>query len=116
MSQSAKQSSETDGVGRGKHQLLTSAQMEKLATRMAHKTYEGNLQDDLTKTPALRGPTKIHARIAAKKDNKGRAHQVTSATIHYVGDFTKTGLRSECAIDADHRFLLTFGSTRSFLL
>lgn len=92
---SAKQSSDADTLdGQAMGHVLSSAQLEKLATRMAHKSYEKNPQDDLNKVPRLRGPAKIHARIAAEEAKRGRAHQVTLATVRYAGDVTKTSLKS----------------------
>jgi sterol 3beta-glucosyltransferase len=89
---SNKESSEAD---HGDDQVLSSAQLEKLAQRMAHKIYEKDNQDNLKTAPVLHGPAALQARRAARKPERGRAHQVASATVHYAGDLTKTGLKSE---------------------
>ncbi|KAF1915267.1 hypothetical protein BDU57DRAFT_518153 [Ampelomyces quisqualis] len=83
--------------GPDKEKKLSPAQLEKLAVRMANKTYEGNLQDDLTKTPYLRGVGKYCAHIAAKRAERGRTHEVTSATAHYAMDLTRTAMKTPVA-------------------
>ncbi|KAF2824116.1 UDP-Glycosyltransferase/glycogen phosphorylase [Ophiobolus disseminans] len=89
------ETNESNGLATG--QGLSSAQMEKLAMRMAHKTYEGTFHDNINKEPRLRGPVRIQARIAAKEAEQGRARQVTMATVRYAGDLTKTSLRTPVA-------------------
>ena len=92
----AEESSGVDGVDdHTKEKGLSPVQLEKLAIRMAHKTYEGNLQDDLNKRPALRGVGKYCAHIAKTRAERGRTHEVTSATIHYARDLTRTALISK---------------------
>lgn len=84
--------------GNNKGKKPSPTQLEKLAIRMAHKTYEGDLQDDLDKPPALRGVGKYCARVASEKAERGRAHEVTSATAHYAVDLTRTAMNSKCLI------------------
>lgn len=76
--------------------MVTNAQLEKLAQRMAHKVYERNGKDNLNKAPVLHGPARLQQMRAARKGDRGRAHQIASATAHYAGDLTKTGLKSAC--------------------
>jgi sterol 3beta-glucosyltransferase len=77
--------------------MLTSAQLEKLAQRMAHKVYEKTEKDNLDKAPVLHGPARIQQLRAARKAERGRVQQIASATAHYAGDLTKTGLKSACS-------------------
>jgi sterol 3beta-glucosyltransferase len=80
---------------RDEEKILNPVQLEKLAIRMAYKTYEGSLQDDLNKTPALRGVGKYCTYIASKRAERGRAHEVSSATAHYAADLTRTAMTSK---------------------
>lgn len=73
---------------------LSSEQLEKLATRMAHKIYAADGNDNLNKAPVLHGPARLHALRASRGAERGRAHQVASAMAHFAGDLTKTGLKS----------------------
>jgi len=74
--------------------MLTSAQLEKLAQRMAHKVYESNENDNFNKAPVLHGPARLQQLRAARKAERGRARQIASATAHYVEDLAKTGMKS----------------------
>lgn len=69
--------------------------MVKLANKMACKSCEENWQADFEKAPELRGTAKIHALLAAREAEQGRAYRVANATLHYAGDLTKTGLKGE---------------------
>jgi hypothetical protein len=87
----------TDGnaneTPRGK--VVSSKQLENMAWRMAVKTYNDNLFDNFDKPDSNHRLARIHSRVAAKKAKHGRAHQVISATGHYAGDLTKTGLKGK---------------------
>jgi sterol 3beta-glucosyltransferase len=85
-----KRESQSDNITR-----LSSVQLEKLATRMAHKIYAADGNDNLNKAPVLHGPARLHALRANRKSERGRAHQIASATAHFAGDLTKTGLKSK---------------------
>ncbi|KAF2025017.1 UDP-Glycosyltransferase/glycogen phosphorylase [Setomelanomma holmii] len=71
--------------------------LENMAWRMAVKTYEGNLYDNLDKPHTNPKIAKLHSRIAAKKAKHGRAYQLVSATGHYAGDLSRTGLKTPVA-------------------
>lgn len=64
---------------------------------MALRTYEDDLRNNfenphnINKNPRL---AQIHARINAKKSERGRSHQILSASAHYAGDLTKTSLQA----------------------
>ena len=75
--------------------VLTSIQLAQLAKRMAYKSYAENWQDNFNKTPDVRGPAKIRALLATQGAERGRAHQVATATLHYAGDLTITGLKGK---------------------
>jgi sterol 3beta-glucosyltransferase len=85
-----KRDSQSESISR-----LSSVQLEKLATRMAHKIYAADGNDNLNKAPVLHGPARLHALRANKKTERGRAHQIASATAHFAVDLTKTGLKSK---------------------
>lgn len=79
--------------------MLSSAQLEKLAQRMAHKVYEKSEKDNWNKAPVLHGPARLQQLRAARKAERGRARQIASATAHYVGDLAKTALKSTCRFE-----------------
>jgi sterol 3beta-glucosyltransferase len=72
-------------------------QLEIMAQRMALKTYEDNLSDNLKKPVSgqSRLLTRIRTRDSAKKANRGRGQQIISATGHYVIDVSSTCLRGK---------------------
>lgn len=73
---------------------LSSAQLESIAWRMALRTYEDDLRNNFEKPKRNPRLAQIHDRIIAKKGNRGRPHQIMSATAHYAGDITKTSLQA----------------------
>lgn len=81
--------------GQVQDEAITSAHLAKLANRMACKTYEGDWQANFETEPELRGAAKMHALLAAREAEQGHASQVASATLHYAGDMTKTGLKGK---------------------
>ena len=104
-----------DGAdGQAKNSAISSVQLEGMAWRMAVKTYEDNLYDNLSKPRNNRRLNDIQARIAAKKTKHGGAHQVTSATFHYVGDLTKAGLKAPVAFF--YNVANGFGNMPSYLI
>jgi sterol 3beta-glucosyltransferase len=72
-------------------------QLEIMAQRMALKTYEDNLKDNLRKPIGgqSRLLTRLRTQESAKKANHGRAQQITSATGHYVIDVSRTCSRGK---------------------
>lgn len=74
---------------------LNPGQLESMAYRMAAKTYEDELHDNFKKPATSPMMVTIQARIAEKKAKRARAHQIISATAHYGGDLTKTGLKGK---------------------
>jgi len=72
-----------------------SVQLERLAWRMARRTYEGRIHDNLTKDPVVHGPARLLAHKPRRKTEYGRAQQLASATIHYAGDLTETVMKGE---------------------
>jgi len=66
-----------------------------MAYRMAVKTYEKDLLDNLEKPRVNQTLQHVQARIAAQKAKQARPLQITIATMHYAGDLTKTTLRGK---------------------
>jgi sterol 3beta-glucosyltransferase len=105
-SESTKEKLEVDHVDDpSKSNILSSAQLERLAQRMAHKIYEKDGNDNLNKAPVLHGPARLHAFRDARRAERGRAHQIASATVHYAGDLTKTGLKSKLPVRVTGQFV-----------
>lgn len=73
----------------------SSVRLSKVAERMAYKSFKGNWRDSLDKDTRMRRTRKLQAAHAAKAAERGRAHVVTSATLHYAGDLAKTSLQGE---------------------
>lgn len=84
-------------------------QLEIMAQRMALKTYENSLKDNLKKPIGgqSRLLTRLRTQESAKKANQGRAQQITSATGHYVVDVSRTCLKGKST-------LLVLGSNRAY--
>ncbi|KAJ6280307.1 glycosyltransferase [Bipolaris maydis] len=68
-----------------------------MASMMATKTLKDNWQD-VEKTPDAQETAKIRALFVAQEAEHGRAYQITSATLHYAGDVTKTSLKAPVAL------------------
>jgi len=81
--------------GKPKERAKDSVQLERLAWRMARRTYEGRIHDDLTKDPVVHGPARLLAHNSQRKTEYGRAHQLASATFHYTGDLMETTMKGE---------------------
>lgn len=76
-----------------KDQAISPIWLAHMASMMATKSLKDNWQDDFDKMPDAQEIAKIHALLAAQEAEHGRAYQITSATLHYAGDVTKTYLK-----------------------
>ncbi|KAF2129493.1 glycosyltransferase family 1 protein [Dothidotthia symphoricarpi CBS 119687] len=86
---------ETDGQYH--NEGLSTEQMENVAWRMATKSHEKDLTRNLEKPARNERLTHVRNKVLVRKVKGGRAYQVTSATAHYAGDLTKTGLKAPVA-------------------
>ena len=69
-----------------------------MAWRMAIKMFDDDNMRNFRDPPPTknRNLAAMRARLAARKARKGgRAHQVVSATAHFVGDVAATGAKGE---------------------
>ncbi|XP_014559220.1 glycosyltransferase family 1 protein [Bipolaris victoriae FI3] len=81
-----------------KDQAISPIWLAHMASMMATKSLKDNWQDDFDKMPDAQEIAKIHALLAAQEAEHGRAYQITSATLHYAGDVTKTYLKAPVAL------------------
>lgn len=63
---------------------------------MAYKSYAENRKDNFNKAPDVRGPPRIRALLVTHGAQRGRAHQMATATLRYARDSTITGCKAEC--------------------
>jgi hypothetical protein len=85
---------------------ITSKQFHHLAYRMAKKSCEDNFAENFTKPHATPGIVAIRRKVEEKKAKGGRGFQITSATVHYVGDLAATGAKCDTSLELDDGFLL----------
>lgn len=80
------------------HPPLSSEHFNNMAWRMAIKMFDDDNMRNFRDPPPTknRNLAAMRARLAARKARKGgRAHQVVSATAHFVGDVAATGAKGE---------------------
>jgi sterol 3beta-glucosyltransferase len=80
----------------------SSGQLENMAQRMAKKTFEENLNDNLNKPAGRQSQTmaRLRTQDSAKRAKRGRVCQITSATAHYVDDVSRTCLRGKFCLQS----------------
>lgn len=79
--------------GKSHGEGMSTERMNLLAWKMATKSYDDDLIRNFDQPAENQRLTKVRNKAMAKKAKNGRAHQVASATAHYAGDLTITGLK-----------------------
>jgi sterol 3beta-glucosyltransferase len=74
---------------------ITSKQFNRLAYRMAAKSYEEDFAHNFRKPQSRPAFAAMREKVAAKKARDSRGYQVTSATAHYVCDLAATGAKGK---------------------
>lgn len=78
-------------------QGISNKQYQRMAYRMAKKTFEDEKGKNFTTRPKTSpGMAAIRRKIEERKAKGGRGYQITSATMHYVGDVAVTGAKGIC--------------------
>jgi len=76
---------------------LSSAQLEALAWRMAGKTIDPDLSENLNKPGTSQRMARLRRQMVAKRVKGGRAHQIADAVGHYGCGLVVTGAKAPVA-------------------